>query len=192
MPMIERFCDRALMIEDSQITAIGKPVEIAAMYENLFIDDQNKKQNQAQLKPDTFINVDVGVEISQGGKRANAVKSQKPFTIDIFLKPKKTFGDVNIGINIRNDEDKVVFSTDIRNNVGLINLRADNAIELSFSIDNWYTNGSYYVDMHLVKESVPSKVLYKSHKCAEFSVRGVTNHSHSLFHPLFDVQLKKK
>lgn len=197
MSTVEKFCDRAMLLESSQIKAIGKCSKITELYGDLFIDDQNKKQikdtkqktNENQNTTDK--NAVVAVNIIQHSHEVNAVKANKEFTISVAINPKVNLGEVNMGINIRNDQDKIVFSSDTRSRAGLLKLKKNKTTKVLYEIENYYTNGQYTIDIHLVDETIPRKVVYRQQKIKRFPIMGITEHSHSLFHPGFKIKVQE-
>lgn len=193
MPAVERFCDRAMLLEDAKIKAIGESKYIASLYEELFIDDQNKNFEQTRADSTTSRDdVDIQVRVKQANKEVRAVRARKEFTISTLIKPNVEMGELNLGINIRNDQGTIVFSSDTRSVLGLIHLKKGIETEVLYDIENSYTNGTYTIDIHLVDETVPSKVVYRSQKITELAIKGITEHSHSLFHPKFKVTVNEE
>lgn len=198
MASIERFCTRALLLEKGEVVSIGNSSTIAYEYENLFIDDSNKellkksgqktKANQAR----TADVLEVEVSISQGGKEVAAVQAQKPFGVEMTVMSRIIdLENLNVGINIRDSEDRIVFSTDMRKHHDLIKLLKNNKVSLRFNIENYYTNGKYFIDAVAVDEySLSDKLLFKEKSLREFDIKGIRDHAHSLFHPPFSVDVQ--
>lgn len=184
MSAIERFCSKALLLESGKIKKIGDSGEIATLYENLFLDDANKNTEQQQKKPNKVSNFNVHAEILQNNKSAKGIEALKPFTIKTSIKSQIKIDQLNVGINIRNSQGEIVFSQDMRKLHNVIKLIPNHEIWVEFNIDNYYTNGTYYVDVILVDEGAMfDKALYMNDSIATFQVFGVRDHIHSLFHP---------
>ncbi len=193
MASVERFCDRALLLEQGKIVKMGSSVEIAELYESLFLDDANKKssQNTKSSKQNSNAKIALDAYITLDDKKVTAVAANKRFTINLELVSKVNLDSANIGINIRDDLERVVFSTDTRMKVGEIALRNGEKKKIKITIDNYYTNGNYTVDAHVVNEgSTDDKVLIRCKGITEFQVKGIIMHAHSLFHPDYKTEVE--
>ena len=197
MSSVERFCDRAMLIENGEVQKIGKSSKVAALYEDLFIEDRNKKEvtkdkkgseEKAPSDP-ADRNISVGLMVKQHGKSSKAVKAFEPFTLDVSVTSRRDIKDLNLGVNIRNEQDKIVFSTDLRSAMGNLSIKKGVKKTARIEIDNRYTNGRYTVDLHVVDESVGSnKILLRKREIKEFHIMGITQHAHSWFHPEYTVK----
>lgn len=199
MMSIERFCTKALLLEKGKILDIGNSSDIAYRYENLFIEDDNKellKRNKEQqtrgAKSDNAL-VDVSVEIIQDNKEVATIEARKGFTVRLSVHALSVpLGNLNVGINIRDAEDRIVFSTDARKSLGVFDLKENERAEVDFDIDNYYTNGQYYIDVAVVDEhSLSDKLIFKQKSVVEFSIKGIYDHAHSLFHPGYKVHKRQ-
>ena len=196
MPMVERFCNRALLLENGVIVECGKSSKIASRYEDMFLEDQNKKSDKVsapgepaeERQEPSRITAKLG--IMQDGKKVKAVRAGQPFVLDIEVVSKLNVEEANIGINIRDDQDRVVFSTDALRAAGQFGFEAGKPKRIIFEIENYYTNGKYSIDLHVVNEGGGSgKVLFRERKISNFLVIGVVAHQHSLFHPPYKVKI---
>jgi len=193
MTSIERFCDRAMLVEKGKVLKIGKSSEIATLYENLFLEDVNDQSVTSKMETSTQKDVSVDVEISQNGRMVKGVAASVPFEIIVAMKNKVRLENINVGINIRNAQGGVVFSTDMRKSHSLIAVKNPRTTKIVFKIENYYTNGGYTVDTFIVNEkSLSDKLLYKKLDVAKFEVIGVRDHVHSLFHPPFEVTVDEE
>lgn len=195
MASIERFCTRALLLEKGEIVSIGKSSDIAYKYENLFIEDSNKeliKTAQKSGKAQTDV-LDIDVSVSQKGHDVSTVQALEDFTVTLNVTSKAMdLSNLNLGINIRDIEDRIVFSTDMRKVHRLVELKKGDSISARFTINNFYTNGKYFVDVAAVNErSVSDKLLFKEKALQEFDIKGIREHMHSLFHPNFTVEVNE-
>ncbi len=193
MPMVERFCDRALLLDSGQIVESGKSSKIASLYEDMFLAEENKKaaaksEHSPEQLPQSTIQAKVGV--FQNEKRVKAVKALESFELDIAVTSDIDIEDANIGINIKDDQDRIVFSSDVKRAAGAFSLERGKTLHVVFSIDNFYTNGSYSIDIHAVNEGGgANKLLFRHRAVQKFSIMGIVDHAHSLFHPKFRVKV---
>jgi ABC-2 type transport system ATP-binding protein len=186
MSSVERFCSRALLLEDGEVKKIGTSAEIAALYDDLFLTTVKKKNSTKDA--DKWKSVKLDAQIKVNNKLVNDVKIHEYFQVSIKLTALEDIEACNLGVNIRNEDKKVVFSTDTRSSFGEFGLKKGASTAINVSIDNIYTNGKYYLGAHLVDESKESdSVLYMNKEALTFNSHGVTAHKHSLVHPNYTI-----
>jgi ABC-2 type transport system ATP-binding protein len=189
MAQVERFCDRAMLIEKGEILEKGPAPIVASKYENLFIEDRNTKKHKDQKKTKKYVDVHFDVEVftKQQDETVSAVQSKMPFTIVARILSKADMSKLNVGFNIRDSFDNVVFSTDVRmlNEQKEIKISANEQKAVALTLDNYFTNGKYFIDLIMVDEAREGseKLLYNKKGVASFEVLGITNHTHGMFHP---------
>ncbi|NCU34016.1 ABC transporter ATP-binding protein [Candidatus Saccharibacteria bacterium] len=188
MAQIQRFCNRAVLIEKGEIIEDDTVSSVTSKYENLFIDDINNIDNEGRnLNTVLTPNLTVEVNTKQDGANKKVIIAKKVFDIIINVSTAKMIKALNVGISVRDSFDNIVLSTGTRN------LNQDQAspldkgesIEYSFSIPCYYTNGNYEIDIVVVDElsDESNKVLMNRNNIASFQVKGVKDYAHSMFHP---------
>jgi ABC-2 type transport system ATP-binding protein len=186
MAAVERFCSRALLLDKGKIVSIGSSYEIAEKYEDLFLEDgisdvkNGKKQKNNQTK--------VSVDLKRGQEKVDTVKFKEKLNISIDLETNKVIEAGNMGINIRNEKNEIVFSSDTRPHIGEFSLRPGETKTVQYTISNNYTNGNYSIDINIVDEVGGSGVIGRHRSVVEFISVGVVNHTHSMFHPEYSVR----
>ena len=188
MAAVERFCTRALLLEDGSIVKVGSSNDIAALYEDLFIDKPNKSKTVEDKSQDNSAPVVLSTKIERNGTATSDVRFGDNFSVVVDIDTKTNIKSGNVGINIRNEKGDVVFSSDTRPHIGDFNLSPGQTKQIRYNIEDRYTNGDYAVDVHLVDELSDSGVLARRRESAKFTSHGVTTHSHSLFHPEYSVE----
>jgi ABC-2 type transport system ATP-binding protein len=189
MAQVERFCDRAILIEKGEIVEDGPAPIVASKYENQFINDINVKQGKAQTKIKKYVDAHFDVEVftKQQDEMVTAIQTKMPFTIVARILSKTDMSKLNVGFNIRDSFNNVVFSTDVRilNDQKEIKIRANEQKAVTLTLDNYFTNGKYFIDLIMVDEAREGseKLLYNKKGIANFEVLGITNHAHGMFHP---------
>jgi ABC-2 type transport system ATP-binding protein len=190
MPSVQRFCDRALLLEAGNIVEVGKSEHIAELYNKLFNKkiEGNAKGRSGKTQSDT--DVTLSSHVVQDGKKTDTIQSLEPFSLVVEVNTKQTLGAMNVGINIVDDREQVVFSTDSKKFIGEMKLAKNKSVKLRLDIDNYYTNGKYSVDVNVVDESLATDKLRLRHLSAsKFSVVGIKDHFHSLFHPGANIEI---
>jgi ABC-2 type transport system ATP-binding protein len=197
MQVIERFCDRALMLDRGIIKKIGTSTEIANMYEDMFIreeaqrirEERNKPQAQADYSHES-IKI-LSVKILQDSKPTKQIKAKKDYTISVTLESKEDLEKINIGINIKNRDKLMLISTDTLSQIGDIKLQANTKKTVTFKIENILTNGLYMVNIGIADASgsAPHIIIIIKENAEEFIVSGIKEHTKSLTHPKIKVSI---
>jgi len=185
MSAVERFCDRAILIESGRIVKEGSSKEVASAYEKLFIDDinQNHETRDVNKLKKQVSSFRLSATTIQDSKVKRGIEAFKPFELRLVITAEIEVERLNIGVNIRSADGVVVFSDNLRRTVEEIHITPDKEVVVTLSLENYFTNGKYFVDVVLVDEAnIGEKVLYAEDEAASFDIMGVRYHAHSLFH----------
>src|SRR3990167_5312310 len=103
MPVIERYCDRAILIEDGSILKIGHSPEVVSMYEDMFLREGVERQKEDRINQHRTRNIEsksvikiISAKILQNGKKVKSVKAKKAFDVEIALISNRTIDKANI------------------------------------------------------------------------------------------------
>jgi len=196
MAQVERFCNRAILIEDGVILEEGAVATVTSRYENLFIDEINKvseagKEDDERADNERF---EVSASCLQDNKVVSAIQAREPFTLKIELLSKIDMKKLNLGVNIRDAFGNVVLSTDVRmlNEYEELEIKRGTAKDIELTIANYFTNGEYFVDLTMVDEAGDehNKMLYNENSVTTFKIRGIKSHPHGMFHPDISLNIK--
>jgi ABC-2 type transport system ATP-binding protein len=197
MSSVQRFCNKAILIDRGKIVENSSVSIVASKYENLFIDDINNemvKDGKTTMGTSKSLKFEVKVSFIQNKGTKTAIVARQPFKVKIDVLSKINMRRLNIGLNIRDAFDNVVFSTDMRllNDNQEIGIKENQRKEITFDIENYFTNGEYVVDIAMVDEAGDddNKLLYNQTDIARFKIMGIKDHQHGMFHP--DVTLEVK
>lgn len=189
MAQVERFCNKAVLLEGGKIIERGSVSDVTVRYENLFIDDINRavENDTALSKGRLKGKFDIELLLYQNGKQVTGLQALKPFDIYAKIQSEIDLQKLNVGFNIRDAFGNVVYSTDIRllNNQKEISIKKSVPKEVKLTIDNFFTNGEYLIDIIMVDEAQEGnqKLLLNQNNLATFQVKGITSHPHGMFHP---------
>lgn len=193
MSAVERFCNRAMLIEGGEVKKIGTSSEISELYSNLFLGNSNKANQQKNAKQqleddDAPINIK-DISIKQGGKKTSMVKFNRPFSVSVTLSSKEYEGAAAMGVNIINSQGKIVLATGIggiRDTEKLKVKKGKN--EVVFSVEqNLFTDDEYFIN--IAAEDDKGELIFKKQGLANFSIRGVKNRKQGMFHPEVGVKV---
>lgn len=187
MAAVEKFCDKALLLEKGQVIKIGNKSDVAELYNELFIERKKAVATTPESEPDDW-GCAVKVDIVSKDKKTSSIKTLDYFTVNITLKALEDIKACNVGLNLRNENKDIVFSMDTRLHIGEFSMKKGDEEKISIKIKNRYTNGIYYVGLHVVDESKEAEaIMFMNKKMAEFTSYGVSTHAHSPFRTEYEV-----
>jgi len=149
MAMIERFCGRAMLLQNGVVDTIGEPAAVARRYLDLNFAEgagaTSREGGPADVQRGVTIE-DVWVE-SEAGKRTDAIGQGEPLVIRATLRADQPIEDPEVGITIQDDDGVVVFGTTTRE-LGRDQraFAAGERIELRVALRNEFRGARYHVD----------------------------------------------
>ncbi|HTE22530.1 MAG TPA: ABC transporter ATP-binding protein [Candidatus Limnocylindria bacterium] len=190
MAMIERFCDRALLLEYGEIKEIGTSTKIAGRYEEMFLrEEADRLSQQRGEEADGTETVElVKARVIQGGKAQGAIEADEDFEIEVTVKSKIAIDHVNIGINVKNHDKLMLISADTALWAGQYRLEADKEMTARFKIQNIFANGVYTINLGVADDSpLNPHLLLRRDNIHEFIIKGVSAHVQTLTRPKIQV-----
>ncbi len=199
MAAVEQFCDRAILIEKGDIKHIGPSSTVAEMYEDMFLREEAERLRQERVensskKPLAYDSEGHVFSVSsiktfQRGKATRNIDADKDFVIEVKLHSKVDMEGINIGINIKNHDRVMIFSTDNYARIGTIDLKKNKTTTIRYKVENILNNGVYTINLGIAEhtEEIP-KILLRQEKAQEFTVSGVLSHTKSLTHPKIEIE----
>lgn len=106
MASVQRFCNRAMMIENGEIVMIGSPAHVAGKYTlSNIAENSHKSANDKNPKSENVI-IDK-VLVKNGNKKTNIFSNKDDITVEVYYTVKKpeTF---SIGMSIRTQDDSLL------------------------------------------------------------------------------------
>lgn len=195
MNSVERFCDRAMLIEMGEIKMIGKSADVAREYEEMFIReeiDRKSPKHDGNIYADDPVQV-ISTSVEQDGKKTKSIKAFKDFTIKFKLKSQIDAKDGFVGMYIKNYEGRVVLSTDTELLNKKIDLRKGKEFEVEFKVENILTSGTYTINISGGRETKGvNTVLIQKRPIDSFIITGVEKYRDSLVHPKVSLTIKDK
>ncbi len=198
MQAVERFCDRALLIDNSTIQKIGDSSKIAEMYENIFLREKMEKLNgERQQKRREVLSasgqaVEIkSVKVTQNGKKVKEVNAQKEFEVEVLLLSKRGLKEANIGINIKNQDRIMLLSADTIAELGNIDIPKNKKVKIIYKISNILANGLYTINLGVVEGAIPNdEVIFREENSQEFIITGSESNPRALAHTNIDVRVQ--
>jgi ABC-2 type transport system ATP-binding protein len=196
MSSVERFCDRALILDKGKILNIGAPQEIAQEYSDLNLmlggkdlaaAQQKKQAGERSKERKNDVSVDAGVYV--GGKKASVVYAAEPkATIKATVKSKIKINNATFGIVVTNPNGLPVFATNTKATETKLNIAADKEVTLVFDVDNIFSNGEYAISVS-IKSEEGTRIYYSKEDIARF-LAGGRKHDYAFASPKYELNVE--
>lgn len=146
MPMVERFCTRAIMLERGEIVSAGDPVNVALDYTQLNFDRSAEVGGGDERHGDRHGEiVDCRCE-DGGGDTASVVALNDWLTIKVRVRFNEAMDDPVLGVLVRDDERRLAFHVDTNwsgTKTGRFSAGSEVAYEVRFQ--NHLGEGKYHI-----------------------------------------------
>lgn len=141
MDAVQKYCDRAMLIEKSRVIETGKALEVAEKYTRLFVEQANTKAMPDQSDKrwgDGLLRIEqVSTEITNSY-----------VTIKQKVKAIADVEEVTAGIRIRFSSGQPITGTNSQLEHKVIgDMKKSEIVELEWQIPNIFSDGQYYADL---------------------------------------------
>lgn len=187
MSIVERFCDRAILIDNGKIKLEGETQDVVLAYEEMFMREERQrliskkdKHNENDQEPIEL----TSVKIKQSGKVTDNIIAGKDFEVEVALTSKTEIKKSDISIGIKNHDKILVISSTTRSKLGDLYLANNTEKVIRFNIQNILANGVYSMSFAVADNSgIVPKAISKKENVKIFTVRGVEFNIHALTQP---------
>jgi ABC-type polysaccharide/polyol phosphate transport system ATPase subunit len=161
MSAIERFCDRAMLLDKGNMVQIGEPSSIARKYNQLnfgqTIHQLDEARNDAEYRPAEI--VDAWFE-DPAGKRIAELAYGEPCCVAIETRFHEDIEEPIFGATLRNDVGATVFSTStMHDNFSTGRFRRGETTVVRLRFDNWMTMSRYTVTPSIARHGLGADVI---------------------------------
>jgi ABC-2 type transport system ATP-binding protein len=147
MTAIREYCDRAMLIEDSEVVDIGPTDKIAEKYLQLFMVEEEKTEEDEELPEN---------DLERWGDKklmitnVSSSASSKEIRVSIEAKARTDFAKPVVGLRIRDKAGAEITGTNTKyEKANLKNLVKDEVLKLEWVFANVLRDGDYMVDVAL-------------------------------------------
>jgi len=149
MTMVERFCGRAMLLDEGGVQTVGDPGEVARRYLELNFAGAAEAGPTAARAEDVISGVTIGevwIE-DEDGRRVENVAQGERLVIKATLEAQQLIDDPEVGVTVHDADDVVVFGTTTRE-LGREEepLRPGERLQLRVAVRNDLRPGRYFVD----------------------------------------------
>jgi ABC-2 type transport system ATP-binding protein len=193
MGAVEKYCNKAILIEKGEININGTNTEVASAYRELFIRGVGQGKLPGKQVKDQRVVTSVGAEVLQRGKPVNNIKPFEPFALRFSFTAKENLGEAALGFTILNSMGNNILSAGIGTiyDQQFTIHEGKNMVEFTVR-ENLYTQDSYVVNMAIAlgPQDGYQELVYQASGLVPFSILGVNVRPHSLTHPKISITIK--
>ena len=146
MNSVEEYCDRAILIEKSEIIVSGSTHDASAAYTRMFMD-QDLKNNKLSIKKKRWGNNKLVYKSATINKQL--IEGEENFYITTVIKAQKDVPEIISGFKIRPiDDEKPIFGNNNKlKKQNIFNVKKGDEITLKWIVPNILNTGVYSVDL---------------------------------------------
>lgn len=197
MDSVEKYCNKAVLIDSGELISLGKPREITDLYNRVNMDSSKSKlgeKAQTNSLTDKYP-VQANVEIRVNGKESTLINAEnKNLDLLFSINPEEDINKPVVGVIVKNGSGTVVFATNTNaSDFPIKILRKNVTTRILLTIDNIFSNGKHEVSF-TVKNSETNKLYYRSDGEDKY-ISGGRRHTYAVVspsHKFTNISLKKE
>ncbi len=199
MSTVEKFCDRAMLLEDGKIQKMGSSEEVANLYNEMFLKEEVKQRKEKRQQRHDITEkskydalVIKKTTIKQGNKTVTTIKAHEKFQIVIDVESTGEISSGNMRLSIKNRQGMLIADVSSSRTSGPFSMAKGAKARFTFTIDNIFNEGVYFVIASTadIRPSGNEQLNFKR-VIAEFGVVGVKEDREGLVHIKADVSFDR-
>jgi ABC-2 type transport system ATP-binding protein len=189
MSAVERFCDRAIIINEGSILTEGDPSTVTKTYSDVnFAAQESRLEKKTALKKSSQ-DVDLKAYVTSGGKTNNVVRSSDKEVLIVYTFTSKVdIPEAVFGAIVSDGSGTPIFATNTKVDKQKLSLKAGQEVSLEITVDNIFSNGEYAVSAG-IKDYEGTEIFYTDHEAAKFIVGG-REHDFAVTSPDYKIKIK--
>jgi ABC-type polysaccharide/polyol phosphate transport system ATPase subunit len=161
MSAVERFCDRAMLLEKGKITALGDPARVANAYLQVNFEQEDMSRPEAERRssePDRF--GDQRAEIAEAwfedgnGRRTDSLQSGEPCAVAMRVRFNEAIDEPLLGFVLEDSQRRTAFASstrDVQHPTG--SFGAGDEIVFRVRFDNIFSPDRYHATPAIAREA---------------------------------------
>jgi ABC-2 type transport system ATP-binding protein len=175
MDIIERYCNKAMLVDGGKVKRIGSSAEIASMYNDMFLQEEIahfKEHRSNERSAYNGIRI-ISSDIIQNGSAKSEINASEDFEVRVKIKAEKPISNLNLGVNIKNRDRIMVISAGSEHQIEGINLKSNQSQIISFKFKNVLVDGLYSLNVGVADASSEMpKIISRLENATVFTVAG--------------------
>jgi ABC-2 type transport system ATP-binding protein len=147
MGAVREYCDRAILIDRSELVAEGNAEQIAEQYTQLFSEEAEDESEHKKVAGARWGDGKAQAESVSISKR-HLTKQDKDLAVTVTVKARQDIDGPVIGFSIKDSADNMLFGTNSRiKRQRLGELKKGQHVEATWTIPNIFADGRHYVNV---------------------------------------------
>jgi len=174
MSAVERFCDRALLLDRGQVVERGEPSVVARRYHDInFNTAVAVAQDESPRTGDGAARIVEAWFEDDRGERSNALAQGVPCSIHVLVEMAQAADEPIFGVSLIDEQQRLVFATTtVWNHLRTGSFAAGELAEASIRFDNVLTPGRYSMTAFVAHAGRGDRVMDLREGFATFMVTG--------------------
>jgi ABC-type polysaccharide/polyol phosphate transport system ATPase subunit len=171
MGLVERFCDRAMVLERGKMLAMGEPHEIGLLYNQVNFGDLAHAPVEGEAASTGRPVEIVTSRTEAGGEQVSDVPHGEPFEIVFETRFAERIEDPVFGISLRNDVGQTVFATTTQwSHPETGAFEAGETVTVRVQLDAWFGSGRYRISPSVARRGSGADTLDLREDIASFII----------------------
>jgi ABC-type polysaccharide/polyol phosphate transport system ATPase subunit len=165
MGAVQRFCDRAMLLEKGRMIALGDPADVAHRYNQLNFGRTVHEVSSGRSESDERADyrdadiLDAWFE-DANGNRVAAIANREPCTVGMQVRFNASLDDPSFGVTLRNSAGATVFATSTDFVYGPTgHFAAGELVVVRVRLENWFTPSGYSVTPSIARAGMGSDTI---------------------------------
>jgi ABC-type polysaccharide/polyol phosphate transport system ATPase subunit len=171
MGLVERFCDRAMLLERGKVLAIGEPHEIGLLYNQVNFGELVHTPIEGDV-PSSGRPVEITTSRTEaGGEQVSDVPHGETFEIVFEVRFSERIENPVFGVSLRNDVGQTVFATTTQwshPETGIF--EAGETVTVRVQLDAWFGTGRYRISPSVARAGSGANTLDLREDMASFII----------------------
>ena len=171
MNAVREYCDRAVLIEDSELVEAGTSAKVAQAYSRMFMNEHQEDENTDEKQALRW--GDGSLKYTQVKVSPSTVRNEDFIKIVTKVAIKNDIDGVIFGFSLKNSADALLFgSNSLMQDQKFENLKKGQTLNIEWTIPNFLNDGEYLVNV--TAESLAAEPCDWWEDAATFTVRKET------------------
>lgn len=186
MNSVQEYCDRAILIEQSELIVEGSSHDVAMAYTRMFLDQNNTPGSLKNTKKRwgdesmQFVSVDLA---------PSKIKNDKQVVLTTVAEAKRDVSEAVIGFKVRASDDMDLVGTNTKlKKHELKNLKKGDKFTITWTMPNVFNTGLYFIDLAIMSADY-ADVYDWWENATRLQVERDEDNSYP-FHPMIDVHVE--
>lgn len=191
MDSVERFCSRAMLLDQGKVIDVGDPAQITQQYSDLNFDvNKEKLEQKTPGAGGRAGDVTITSALYSGSTATKGFNGNKDKKVraELGIKSKVNIKEPMLGLIVYNKAEVPIFATNTSVSKVKFDIKKNKNVKLVIDIDNVFSNGEYMVSVSL-KSKDKSRIYYINRGQEKFVVGG-RKHDFAIASPNYKIQVE--